>query len=247
MQNLMTSHGDVATQAGLQSTAAGYDEARQRYAQQLGAQQQEFGQAVEKYKMPWERGQVLSGIEAQRAATELGTQQQNYNQALQNYTLPWEQAQTAQGLMQNQYTPQFRGFSGASGYDPADISGATQAGFEAKMGKYNAKQQMTSNILGAAAGLGAGALAGMSDERLKKDITPIAGKEALDAILKLNGYTYKWAGDNSVDSGVLAQEVAEVLPELVLSTEDGVMLVKYSELMAVAIEAIKYLAEGAKQ
>lgn len=62
MQNLMTSHGDVAAQAGLTSTQAGYEEARQRYAQQLAAQNQEYSQALQNYTLPWERAGTASNL-----------------------------------------------------------------------------------------------------------------------------------------------------------------------------------------
>ena len=77
-----------------------------------------------------------------------------------------------------------------------------------------------------------------SDRRLKEDIATI--KEALMKVLLLRGVTFKWkaeleAGDQL---GVIAQEVQEVLPELV--TQSGKYLgVDYSEMSALFIEAIK--------
>jgi len=81
-----------------------------------------------------------------------------------------------------------------------------------------------------------------SDARLKtiKEKVP----NALDKILKLNGYRFDW---NKVDSltnikedvGVIAQEVEAVIPELARTNDDGQMSVRYQGLTAVLIEAIK--------
>jgi hypothetical protein len=81
-----------------------------------------------------------------------------------------------------------------------------------------------------------------SDARLKtiKEKVP----NALDKVLKLNGYRFDWNETNELtkikeDVGVIAQEVAEVLPELARTNEDGFMSVRYQGLTAVLIEAIK--------
>lgn len=81
-----------------------------------------------------------------------------------------------------------------------------------------------------------------SDARLKtiKEKVP----NALESILKLNGYRFDWKEVNSLrnykeDIGVIAQEVASVLPELARTNEDGYMSVRHQGLTAVLIEAIK--------
>jgi hypothetical protein len=89
-----------------------------------------------------------------------------------------------------------------------------------------------------------------SDARLKtiKERIP----NALDTVLKLNGYRFDWKErENEVygedkqilhikeDIGVIAQEVIEILPELARTNEDGYMSVRYQGLTAVLIEAIK--------
>ena len=82
-----------------------------------------------------------------------------------------------------------------------------------------------------------------SDLRLKD----LKGKvsNALSSIIKLNGYRFDWKEDKSKlfvlkeDIGVIAQEVADVFPELARTNEDGFMSVRYQGLTAVLIEAIK--------
>jgi len=80
-----------------------------------------------------------------------------------------------------------------------------------------------------------------SDYRLKKDIKPLSN--GLDKILKLTGYYYHWKKENHKNSsrqiGVVAQEVAEVLPEIVHMSKDSFYTVDYSKLTAVLIEAVK--------
>ena len=80
-----------------------------------------------------------------------------------------------------------------------------------------------------------------SDGRLKKDIQPLT--HALDAILQLQGKTYRWKEDttfaNKADIGLVAQEVEQIFPELVAENEQGYKGIAYSKLTAVLIEAIK--------
>ena len=81
-----------------------------------------------------------------------------------------------------------------------------------------------------------------SDSRLKiiKEKVP----NALASVLKLNGYRFDWKETNHLknykeDIGVIAQEVAELFPELARTNVDGNMSVRYQGLTAVLIEAIK--------
>ncbi len=86
----------------------------------------------------------------------------------------------------------------------------------------------------------AGILTQNSDARLKKDICIV--KNALQKITQLNGYNYKWKNensDNSLQTGVLAQEVQNLFPELVKEDNKGVLSVNYIGLIPVMIESIK--------
>lgn len=84
-----------------------------------------------------------------------------------------------------------------------------------------------------------------SDIRLKENINTI--ENALDTVLKLRGVTYNWkdreSGGNDLKIGLIAQEVLEVVPELV--TNNGEYLgVQYKDIPALLIEAIKELVSG---
>ena len=64
----------------------------------------------------------------------------------------------------------------------------------------------------------AGTLTEASDKRLKKNIVPLSS--SLAGILALNGYNYDWKNPLSstdLQTGVIAQEVLEVFPELVVT------------------------------
>jgi Chaperone of endosialidase/Head domain of trimeric autotransporter adhesin len=85
-----------------------------------------------------------------------------------------------------------------------------------------------------------GTLTQLSDIRLKKDITPL--QNSLQKITQLNGYNYYWKNENSDSSkqtGVLAQEVQKLFPELVKENKEGILSVNYSGLIPVLIESIK--------
>lgn len=104
-----------------------------------------------------------------------------------------------------------------------------------------------------------------SDRRLKTDITPL--ENSLAKVLKLNGvnYRYKYEFDKNpngisdteqvkvktaeVDSkitstddmrlGLIAQDVKEILPEVVREDEKGYLSINYSDIVPLLIESIK--------
>ena len=84
-----------------------------------------------------------------------------------------------------------------------------------------------------------------SDRRLKDNVTNI--EFALEKVGKLNGVTWDW-NDNADELqkslpnvGVIAQEVEEVLPQLVITRDTGYKGVDYAKLNGLLIEAIKAL------
>lgn len=81
-----------------------------------------------------------------------------------------------------------------------------------------------------------------SDIRLKTNIEKI--ENALDKVCQLNGYTYDM--NDKRNTGVIAQEVEKVLPEVVQDGEDGYKTVAYGNMIGLLIEAIKELKEEIK-
>ena len=78
-----------------------------------------------------------------------------------------------------------------------------------------------------------------SDKRVKENIKTI--DNALDKVAKLRGVTYtrKDIEDKSTKVGVIAQEVLEVLPEVVNKDDKGMYSVAYGNIVGVLIEAVK--------
>ena len=76
-----------------------------------------------------------------------------------------------------------------------------------------------------------------SDIRLKENIETI--NNALNTIEKLRGVKFNWRESGKPSIGVIAQELEEILPELV--NGDKNKTVNYSGIIGVLIEAIKEL------
>ena len=80
-----------------------------------------------------------------------------------------------------------------------------------------------------------------SDAKLKTEISTI--DNALDIVGKLRGVNYKWLNNGQADIGVIAQEVEEVVPEVVKTSEDGTKSVDYGRLVSILINAVNELKE----
>jgi hypothetical protein len=85
-----------------------------------------------------------------------------------------------------------------------------------------------------------GDVAAYSDKRLKYDVKKI--ENALEKVKKLQGVTfYKFTDPTSRSTGLIAQDVAEVMPEVVNYDEQGYLTVAYGNLIGLLVEAIKEL------
>ncbi len=88
-----------------------------------------------------------------------------------------------------------------------------------------------------------------SDERFKRDVR--AYPDVLDRVASLRPVEFSWRADAfpgrgfgpDREAGLLAQEVEQVLPELVITDADGFKAVNYSQLPLLAIQAIRELKE----
>ena len=84
-----------------------------------------------------------------------------------------------------------------------------------------------------------------SDERFKTDVEPLEG--ALAKVLALRGVEYDWRRDefpaheftDARQVGLIAQEVLQVVPEVVSEGGDGMYSVDYGKLTPVLVEAIR--------
>ena len=76
-----------------------------------------------------------------------------------------------------------------------------------------------------------------SDARVKENVETLDG--ALDKVMKMRGVSYNKIGEQEKKVGVIAQEILEVLPEVVSQDESGTYSVAYGNIVSVLIEAIK--------
>tara|TARA_R110002074_G_scaffold146872_7_gene297083 strand:- start:4522 stop:5766 length:1245 start_codon:yes stop_codon:yes gene_type:complete len=83
----------------------------------------------------------------------------------------------------------------------------------------------------------------VSDRNRKENIVKI--ENALDKVSQISGYTFNYIGDDTPMTGVIAQELEEVLPEVVYETEsvDGTQskAVRHGNIVGLLIESIKEL------
>ncbi|MSO21576.1 MAG: tail fiber domain-containing protein [Acidobacteria bacterium] len=87
----------------------------------------------------------------------------------------------------------------------------------------------------------------ISDIRYKKNIEPLTA--SLAKIAALRPVTYNWRAEEFPEKhfgparsfGLIAQEVEQVLPEMVVTDEQGYKAVNYSQLPLYSIQAIKEL------
>ena len=75
-----------------------------------------------------------------------------------------------------------------------------------------------------------------SDARLK-DVTGEA--RGLDVINALNPVSYNWKADGKADEGLIAQEVAEIVPNAVSGSEEEYYQMDYSKLVVHLVKGMK--------
>lgn len=86
-----------------------------------------------------------------------------------------------------------------------------------------------------------------SDERFKQDIHTLTNP--LDTVSRLRGVSYGWRTgeypeqrfDSGRHIGLIAQEVEQVVPELVVTDDTGYKSVEYANMVGVLVEAVKEL------
>lgn len=111
------------------------------------------------------------------------------------------------------------------GYTPANKAGDSFSGSISVSGSITATGDITA----------------YSDARLKTDIKTIGG--ALDRVRSLRGVVFTRRDTGSRGIGLVAQELAPIVPEAVMTHDDGLLSVAYGNLVGVLIEAVKDLAE----
>lgn len=84
-----------------------------------------------------------------------------------------------------------------------------------------------------------------SDARYKYAIVPLSG--ALDDVMRMEGVRYQWKRSEFPDLkfpegeqiGVIAQDIEQIVPQVVYTGPDGYKSVSYEKLVPILIEAVK--------
>jgi len=87
----------------------------------------------------------------------------------------------------------------------------------------------------------AGAWVNASDVSIKKDVKEI--EYGLNEVLKLKPKSYKMIDNDLAQIGFIAQEVEEILPELVDESKKGMKGLSYGQMTAVLVKAIQELTQ----
>jgi hypothetical protein len=90
----------------------------------------------------------------------------------------------------------------------------------------------------------AGNITAYSDETSKKDIATI--DDALNKVTAMRGVTFTRITDNEKGSGVVAQELQLIAPELIIADGNGKLSVAYGNITGYLIEAVKELTARVK-
>jgi hypothetical protein len=80
----------------------------------------------------------------------------------------------------------------------------------------------------------------LSDRSVKDNIQVVPN--ALDTIKQLEGVSFNWKQNGNKSYGVIAQDIEQVLPDVVQTNDEGLKTVDYQALSAFLIESIKQLS-----
>jgi hypothetical protein len=222
---------------------------QQLYGQNVGdvqlanqAQAQLYGQNANNLQLANQAQAQLYGQNTNNAQLANAAQQQLYGQNLNNaqfnnqavqQSLAQQSALRAQplneilGLMGGSQIqlPQFQGYQGAQ-VAPAPTFAGAQAQGQNAMQNYGIQQSgnnaLTSGLFGALTS-GAMLASKFSDRRLKSNIVQVGIHP-----LGIGIYEYDIFGNR--ERGVMADEVAKVMPEAIIPTSSGYMMVNYGKL-----------------
>ena len=77
----------------------------------------------------------------------------------------------------------------------------------------------------------------LSDVFSKENIKTL--DNAISKILMMRGVSFTWKGTEDKSIGLIAQEVEQIIPEVVSTSEDGIKSVSYDSIIGLLIEGIK--------
>jgi len=231
LDNEGRARNDAYNQAAYSSIGAGEDAAnalfgRQstqgQFANQAAAQMyaQNQGQAAfNNTAVGQQFGQDMSNAQLGNTARNQALQEQAYvqNQPINQFTALMGSGQvgTPQGVS---YTP--------SQVGQTDVTGAYALQQQAAQNAANRSATQQSGLMSGLMSLGSAAILA-SDRRLKRDIVRIGTRRD-----GLGVYKYRYLNAPEIHTGVMADEVKRVRPDLVVKGRDGYMAVSYAGLEA---------------
>lgn len=251
-KNAMREVGDQENRAGLEAIAAGRDEANMLFGQDLQGSQftnqanaQDFQQnlAAGEFSNQAEKDQLTADItqgtfanQAQQQQMEMALRSGQFDNDLRKMGISEEQLRRGMTLNElnallsgNQVqTPNFGTAPTAGRAETPDLMGAATNQYQGALDGFNVAQ---SNRASTTAGLTSAAMMALyafSDARLKRDIEWLGF--TLPNGIKL--YKYRFLGKSSMEIGVLAQEVMEIMPDAVTYDSHGFMMVDYAKVLA---------------
>lgn len=196
------------------------------------AQQQTFNAGISNANLTNEKLSQLynQNLQSAQLSNQASNQQLAQNQAIQQNPLNILQALRTGAQLNTANLPAV-GVSQPgqlANWQGADFLGAAQAENQFNMGQYNA--QMASNaqlrdaVIGAGGAFGGAGIKAASDRRLKKNIKRIGTH-----VLGIGLYTWDYLWGQPF-SGVMADEVEQVMPEAIVMHPSGFKMVNYSML-----------------
>jgi hypothetical protein len=116
---------------------------------------------------------------------------------------------------------------------------SSKMSFQPSTGNFTVSGQVTGGSASFTNNMSAGSITETSSITLKENISPI--EDALDSIVKLAGKIYdRKDGSSKNEAGLIAEEVNEIIPNVVKKDEQGnPEAIYYSRLSAYLIEAVK--------
>jgi hypothetical protein len=173
---------------------------------------------------------LLLGATTQGFGVGSQANQQAFAQELTKYNLPLNTLSALRTGAQVQ-NPSFVNSAQQATTGGADILGASQMGYNAQMGDFNAQQAAQQNFNQGLMGLGGAGIMKYSDIRMKENIKQI---HWMPNGLPVYEYEYKSefkdiAGHGQF-VGVMAQDVEMVRPEAVITNANGYKMVNYGLL-----------------
>jgi hypothetical protein len=175
---------------------------------------------------------LLLGATTQGFGVGQQANQQAYNQAMTNYNMPLNTLSALRSGAQVQ-NPTFVNSAQQATTGGADLLGAAQMGYNAQMGDFNAKNAAQQSFNSGLMGLGGAGIMAASDIRMKENIKQIHwlpnGLPVYEYEYKKEFKDHKLAGHGKF-IGVMAQEVQAIIPNAVITLENGYLAVDYGKL-----------------